>query len=130
MSLSIKISFLLLLALAVLLSLFGWRSIVDEKQGLETLLDRQGAALARSISSFSIEPLLVEDYPVLETALLTIGERTEDIVFIEIVHKGNKVASYQRETGSEARLYHHDIFVDSRPEQGEKPLGEVRLALS
>ena len=130
MSLSIKISFLLLLALAVLLSLFGWRSIVDEKQGLETLLDRQGAALARSISSFSIEPLLVEDYPVLETALLTIGERTEDIVFIEIVHKGNKVASYQRETGSEARLYHHDIVVDSRPEQGEKPLGEVRLALS
>ena len=79
MSLSAKIISFILLALSLLLSGFGWITINEEKKVLQDLLDRQGAALAHAVATFSVESLLVEDFPVLETVLDSIGERTSDM---------------------------------------------------
>jgi len=130
MSLSIKIPALILLTLIGLLSLFGWAFMSDEEQVLQDLLDRQGRGLAQALSTFSVEPLRVEDYRVLETVLHAVGTRTEDVLSIVVLRDGQRVAEYQRSGRSEGKTFRHDIVVPSADGGSETRLGEVRLVLS
>ena len=130
MSLSVKIISLILLTLTALLSLFGWFSISNEKKVLWELLDKQGRAIVHAVSTFSLEPLLVEDYPVLETVLNTIGQQTPGIISIEVSHRGRTVARYWRGDETQGRRFHADILFPTINASPQAPLGEAVLVLS
>jgi len=132
MSLSTKIIGVMLLALGVLSSLFAWTFIRDEEGVLNDLLDRKGEALAHAVSSFSLEPLLVEDYPVLESVLHGIGKQTPDLLSIELTHRGRPVAAFRRDGHSEpGRVFTSLVsFPGVGAETEGAALGEVRLKLS
>lgn len=120
----------MLLILVVLLSAFGWVSIRDERQALEGLLDQHGNSIVNTISASSIELLLIEDYPVLETFLNIIGKKGKSIVSIEVSRKGNIVASYRYPEVVEGKTFSADIIYSPNPHLPETKLGEVRLLLS
>ncbi len=130
MSLSVKITALILLTLTALISVFGWGSLREEEALLQGLLDKHGRSLTQVVSTFSVEPLLVEDYPVLETVLGAIGAGIPRIISIEVLHKGKRVAGYRRQEGEEGKAFHHDIRFPSRLGTAGTVLGEVRLVLS
>jgi len=131
MSLSVKISALILLALTLLLSIFGWVSVREEEAVLRNLLDRHGQSLTRVISTFSIEPLLVEDYPVLESVLQAIGAGTEDIIGIEVLHNGKRAATYRRASEEKGQAFRHEIrFPSLQDKDAGTLLGEVKIVLS
>jgi signal transduction histidine kinase/CheY-like chemotaxis protein len=125
-----KITSLLLLALVSLLFVFGWVSIREESRILESLQARHGNALARVVADFSIDPLLLEDYPVLETVIAGFGRRESDVLAIEVHHKGKVVASYNRSPSEPGLTFSAPVeFHD--PAFGVKSrFGEVKLRLS
>jgi len=129
MSLSLKITATLLFTLLVLLSLFGWVMIGDERRTLESLLDRQGKAITEVIAVFSLDPLLAQDYPKLESILELIGNRTAEILAVEVMQNGRKVAGYRAGNLHDHRVFQHPILAsgDSMPQEDGR---EVRLYLS
>lgn len=118
MSLSLKILSIILAVLISLLSLFGWFSVSSEQKDLKRLLDRQGNALAKVVAAFSIETLLLEDYPVLETNLETIGSQNRDVLSMEVIHRERVVAAYREGRDEEGTMFQAGIFL---PVQAELP---------
>lgn len=130
MNLSVKIVSSMLLTLVILLSGFGWISIKDERQALEGLLEQHGNSIVHTISASTIEPLLIEDYPVLETFLNIIGRKSKRINSIEVIREGNVVASYQSLEAADGIVFSTDIIYSSGPDLPETKLGEIYLLLS
>ncbi|MEJ1487039.1 MAG: response regulator [Candidatus Sedimenticola sp. (ex Thyasira tokunagai)] len=130
MSLSLKILSIILAVLVFLLSLFGWFSVSNEQQGLRNLLDKQGNALAQVVAAFSIESLLMEDYPVLETVLETIGSQNPNALSMEVVHKERVVAAYHAGRGESGSRFQAEIIVPAADGTSGTKLGEVHLILS
>jgi signal transduction histidine kinase len=120
----------MLLTLVVLLSVFGWISIRDERQALEGLLKQHGNSIVHTISASTIELLLMEDYPVLETFLHIIGGKSKRIGSIEVIRRGSIVASYRFPEIVEGKTFSADIVYSPDPRLPESKLGEVRLLLS
>jgi len=130
MSLSLKIIAVIGLALGTLLAAFGWMLIDDEEELLRDVLRERGAALTQVIASFSIDPLLVEDFPVLETVLQTFGLETEDILAISVLHYQQPVATFRRENDEPGTEFRSSISFPTADGNGTTYLGEVRLVLS
>ncbi|MCP3943740.1 MAG: response regulator [Desulfobacteraceae bacterium] len=132
MKLSIKIIIYLLVVLAVVLSLSGWVFIRNEQQILSKNLERYGKALSHTIAVSSIEAIIEEDYPVLNTFLHTIGKEKEDILSAEVLHNNKVVSQYyseKRKNEIEHKIvFNSDILltIDGNSEK----LGEVHLGLS
>ncbi len=131
MSLSLKIITVIGIALGSLFALFAWLMVDDEEQLLQDLLGKRGTALVQVIANFSIEPLLVEDYPVLETVLNSIGNETRDILSISVVQHNHTVASYQQggqiDSGSH---FSSEILFPNLAGNDHTFLGQVDLVLS
>ncbi len=130
MSLSLKIIMSMLLALVALLSLFAWIIISDEERLLGELLRKEGRSLAQAVANFSVEPLLLEDYPVLESVLRAIGTQTENVIALEVAHEGNTVADYHRAGDGSGEAFWHDIVFPGLAGTTGKTLGTVKLVLS
>jgi two-component system sensor histidine kinase BarA len=130
MTLSLKIIAVIGLALGSLFTLFGWLLVDDEERLLRDVLDQRGGALAQVIANFSIEALLVEDYPVLETALKNIGEETEDILSIEVLQHGRSVAGFARDPDANGTRFGSEILIPGLEGGVATYLGEVQLVLS
>jgi two-component system sensor histidine kinase BarA len=130
MSLPLKIILVVGLALGALMALFGSILVDDEEQLLRELLSRRGTALAQVIADFSIETLVVEDYPVLETALNTVGNQTEDILSISVLQRGRPVAQFQRDADMAGTRTVRDILLPGLGGMAPKHLGRVELVLS
>lgn len=130
MNLTVRITSILLIVLTVVLIGFGFVSVRKEQQILEQLLDRQGNAIAHIVSTFSVEALMVEDYPVLETVLTSIGSGNERVMAIRVSHNDQVVASYQRASEKKGRAYQASIVFKSPDGNIDSKLGEVYLRLS
>ncbi len=130
MSLSLKILSIILAVLISLLSLFGWFSVSSEQKDLKRLLDRQGNALAKVVAAFSIETLLLEDYPVLETNLETIGSQNRDVLSMEVIHRERVVAAYREGRDEEGTMFQAGIFLPVQGGTADSKLGEVHITLS
>jgi signal transduction histidine kinase len=120
----------MLLTLVVLLSVFGWISVREERQALEELLDHHGNSIVHTISASTIELLLIEDYPVLETYLNIIGRKSKHIASVEVIRKGKIVASYRSTEVVGGKAFSADIIYSPDPQLSETKLGEVNLLLS
>ena len=130
MSLSVKIISAILLALTLLFTLFGRHSIEDETRSLQLRLDEKGQAIANIVSTFSIEPLLVEDYPVIEGVLNTIGEQNPTILAIDVRRNGRVIASYKRPGEERGNSYRANITLPSQIDTASAIIGTVTLTLS
>jgi signal transduction histidine kinase/ActR/RegA family two-component response regulator len=130
MNLSAKITTIILLTLMLLLFVFGWFSIRDADNVLEGLLDKHGNALTKVVSDFSVDLLLLEDYPVLETVLTSFAERENNVISIEVVHNENTVASFGKLTTEPGKLYVAPVEFRDPLTNVQTSFGEVRLRLS
>lgn len=130
MTLATRIITTILTALASLFAVFAWVAVQDERATLEALLEKEGRAIAHTIAVFSVETLLTEDYPVLESVLRTIGARTPEVLSVEVMHNGRRVARYDDDPENSGHTLTRDIvFSDTDGRPGYR-LGEVRLLLS
>jgi len=131
MSLSLKIITVIGIALGCLFALFGWLMVDVAEQLLHDVLGKRGTALVQVIANFSIEPLLVEDYPVLETVLNSIGNETQDIISITVVQHNRAVASYQRAKQDDSGSHFtSEILFPNLAGNESTLLGQVDLVLS
>ncbi len=131
MSISTKTLATLLFVLLTVFLVSGWISAQNERTLLTRLLEKQGQSLSNSISSLSIEALLSEDYPVLDTFLQTLGRKMENVLSIEIIHNGKVVSKYSTTSaGEKPVVFNSDILLSAAV--GDKPekIGVVRLSLS
>lgn len=94
MRLSTRLTLGIVLASATLMGVIGVLSVNEERIALQSILHKQGNAIARSIAAYSVEALASEDYPALEMVLQTIWHESGNIQLIEVSHGGQLVASY------------------------------------
>lgn len=128
MKLSSKITFFVLVTLIFLLSIFTYIVIKDEKQTLSSLLAEQGILLANTVSAASVEIILVEDYPLLDSYLINISNNYDSISFIKIIKDNKVVSSIENKKHNleldDIKIFNSNILIDS------DLLGKVELGLS
>jgi len=130
LNLQAKITSIILLALTLLMFVFGWFSIADEKDILERLLAKHGKALAKVVSDFSVDLLLLEDYPVLETVLKSFAQREDNVLSIEVTHDGKTVASYSKGSNESGVLFVSPVAFQAPQTKVQSYFGEVKIRLS
>ena len=128
MKLLTKITFFVLSTLILLLSIFSYIVIKDEKATLSSLLTQQGDLLAKTVSAASVEIMLVEDYPVLDSYLLNISTNYKSIDFIEIIKEDKIVSSVKNPDSNESNKV-LEIFSSNITIDGDI-LGTVKLGLT
>jgi len=102
-----------------------------DRRDLLSLLDAQGKILTEQVAISSIEPLLVDDYPVLETLAEFIIKDSQSISFIKIERKDGKVVADSTRTdingvqqeSHQNRIYTFDIVVPSGERIGRSIVG-------
>lgn len=128
MKLLTKITLFVLSTLILLLSIFSYIVIKDEKETLSSLLTQQGELLAKTVSAASVEIMLVEDYPVLDSYLLNISTNYKSIDFIEIIKEEKVVSSIKNPDSNESNkvleIFSSNITIDA------DILGSVKLGLT
>ena len=132
MKLTTKVVLTLLIVLMAALSISGWVSIRREQTVLTELLAKQGKTISHAIAVACIEPLLSEDYPVLNTFLNTTGKESTDILSIEVLHNGQLVSEYKlnQEEPDEGVLFGSEVSFNPGENQLPLKLGKVKLTLS
>lgn len=128
MRLSTRITLGIILMSATLICLFGFLSISEMRNSLQSMLQKQGNTVAKSIAAYSIEALISEDYPALEMVLRTIGRESGNIQFIEVSRNGKVLASYVSPTPDTGLTSYADISLKLNTRVNK--LGEVKLLIS
>ncbi len=129
-NLTAKITFLLLLILVLFFSLVGVVAIQNERRTLYSLLKNHGESHANAIAAFCIESLLIEDYPVLNTFLQTIGSKDSNILSIQLIQDGVVVSDFKdpSATATNLKIFEADIlFAASGVDQ---IIGKIHLGMS
>lgn len=102
-----------------------------DRGDLLSLLDAQGKILTEQVAISSIEPLLVNDYPVLEALAELIIKDSQSISFVKIERKDGKVVADSKMTdingaqqeSHQNRIYTFDIVVPSGERIGRSIVG-------
>ncbi|MFY9261887.1 MAG: PAS domain-containing protein [Gallionella sp.] len=129
MSLSTRITLSITLVTAALLTLLGVLSVDVERLALQSILHKQGNAIAQSIAAYSVEAFVAEDYPALEMTLNTIGNQNLEIVLIEVSRGGKMVAHYGNVSSDNVLTSTADVVLYNSS-SGNQKLGEIKLLLS
>ena len=82
-----------LLFLGTVALLSTWLTVDNLREVLGEQAEAQGRSLARSASIFSVEPLLIEDYPVLETYVEQMVEAKNDVAFVRVYRADGRLAA-------------------------------------
>jgi signal transduction histidine kinase/CheY-like chemotaxis protein len=118
-----------MIVMTLLVAGLTWRDIGNEEQMFQELINDRSQAIINIISVFSVESLLVEDYPVLESVLGNVGKKTADIISISVTINGKIVANYQSDSLDTGLLFVEDVYTNTEQLKNVK-LGQVRLMLS
>ncbi|MBF0382771.1 MAG: hypothetical protein HQL69_17250, partial [Magnetococcales bacterium] len=129
MNLSTKIISSIMVVMILLVCGLTWHEVDEEKMMFRKILAERGEAIAGIVSAFGVESLLKEDYKALQHELVTIGNKTVDVMSIAVNHNGKIVASYLSERSDTGHLFIADIHTNSAQLKNVK-LGEVHLILS
>ncbi|MDH3601134.1 MAG: response regulator [Candidatus Tectomicrobia bacterium] len=132
MRLSNKLICVLALVLIGVSSVSGGLAIRREQRIMQEAQRQHGQGFANTIAVACLEPLLAQDYPVLETVLNTMGRARDDIMSIELVQDGKVLAQYKETpTGSfGATAFSSDVLFSLRDSAIPNKLGEVHVRLS
>lgn len=129
MRLSTRVSLGIILVTAALMGVIGALSVDEERTALQTILRKQGNAVAQSIAAYSVEALVAEDYPALEMGLQSIGRESGNILLIEVSQNGRVVARYSNISPAKFLVSHVDVMLRNTNMEARK-LGEVKLLIS
>lgn len=115
MKLLFKITTLILVALISILSVFTYYQIENEKKVLSYFLNEQGSLLSSTISAGSIETILIEDYPLLDSYLINIQNSFKTIAYIKIFVDDTLVSSIKNKDLEKhnKEIFTKDITIDS-----------------
>lgn len=86
MKLTTKIISVISIVLFVCLIVFTYIFININSQKLKQEIDKDSNTISMFISSFSMESLLIEDYPTVQTHIDNLYQKFENILCIEIIH--------------------------------------------
>jgi signal transduction histidine kinase/CheY-like chemotaxis protein len=131
--LGLKLISAMLLLLGVVWTTSIVHTIESERKALSEQIDAQGASLCKAASVFCVEPLLVEDYPVLAAYVGKLVAEREDVVCMQVVRADGRVVSIapsdvpQPPGGDHIQVYEAPIRVAGKD---SSPLGRVILTLS
>jgi hypothetical protein len=92
-SMGFKLITATLLFVALATAAQGLYNISSEREVLLEQMDAQGQSLTRAASIFAIEPLLIRDYPVLETFAENMINSKHGILAVRIIRADEKVAA-------------------------------------
>lgn len=126
MRLLFKVTRLFLIVLIPILSLFIYLELKDEKKVLSSFLEKEGNLLASTISAGSIESILIEDYPFVESYLVQLIENYNSIVFIKITRDDEVITFAQNAQllNDKLKLFYYDIKIE------DDVIGKIKLAMS
>lgn len=130
MRLSSRVSLSIVLVSAALMGIIGALSIDEERVALHTILRKQGNAAAQSISAYSVEALIAEDYPALDMVLQSVGRENGNILLIEVSQNGRVVARYGSTPHPDRALVSHADVMLYNTAMTTRKLGEVKLLVS
>ena len=121
-----KITTLLLLILIPILAMLAYLQIQKEKKVLNSFLEKQEKVLKITISAGVVEPLLVDDYPILNTYLAMVIENYDDMYLIELEKDGQIIASVinNKLKDDPIKYSNHDI------ELFKNTIGKLKFGLS
>src|SRR5262245_3734934 len=109
-------------------------TIAEERRVLLEQMDAQGNTLARATATFCVEPMLVDDFPVLETCVETLTREDTNVVFSRVLRvDGRTVAVFPRDTAEHdnpdpsLRTYAADILATDKE---QNRLGQVVIGMS
>lgn len=127
-SIAWRILFSTSVTIIVALLLTGAYFVNEQHATIDRSFRQQSQIQTDWIAAFAVEHLIAKDYPSLEHAIAEAGTSNDNILAIEVVHKGYPVATFRRpgaETGIEFRS-----GIKWRGGQSETSLGEVRAVYS
>lgn len=96
MKLTAKITTLVTLVLFIILLIFTYLILENEKRFIAKLQDKQSKAVAQTVSTSIVDAVLLNDYPVMESVLEQTANAHENILLIEITKKDKTLAKYER----------------------------------
>lgn len=103
--------------------------IRSEKQILLEHIDNQGKSLVRTASIFSIDPLLLRDYSLLEANLNNLIQTNQDVVFAKTFREdGKEIASAQTQYGFKESVREYRARI-KMPGSGQD-MGEVTIGIT
>jgi two-component system, NtrC family, sensor kinase len=118
---------------ALIMLATGFYTIITEKEILLKQIDIEGMAIANATSIYSIEPLLIHDYPILETYATNIVRKEYHIGSLEIIRQdGKKVVSEISSDGKEAinggkiRFYEKEVYPY---QEADNSIGTVKIGI-
>jgi two-component system NtrC family sensor kinase len=121
-------SVVLLLALVMISnSLF---IIISERQVLSKQLHTHSYSLARSAAIFAIEPLLIRDYPVLETYAHNMVQEGNGVLHVQIRLADGRVITDVTSNAPEDHRHDNHYKAKIRVDADADPIGEVEIGLS
>lgn len=126
MKLTFKIISLILVALLTVLVIFSYFFIKEGRDTYSYLLNERGKSLTSVIASASLEMLLIEDYPVLETYVQNIQNEYEEVISIQILKDDKVVVRIKKQQDDFQDIYYFKSLIKI---DGDI-IGEVKLNLS
>ncbi|RDH89201.1 MAG: hypothetical protein DIZ77_09815 [endosymbiont of Seepiophila jonesi] len=128
--LSLKLIGTISLFLALVTLGNGLYITLSERQVLSEQLDAQGESLARAASIFAVEPLLIRDYPVLETFTENMVQAKHNVDQVTVLRAdGKTVATSRQPEASQHRHRRYVAQVKADPTD-ERSIGQVEIILS
>jgi len=131
--LGFRIIFLVLGVLILVTSLQLLQSFRQNSEQLSKQVDRHGNSLVVAAAAMSVEPLLVHDYPVLETHAQSLVQGDPDLIYASfMLPDGRKVVTWPPEKDSalsvatEVKVFRYPIRVNP---QDKNSIGEVILGI-
>lgn len=79
--------------MAVIVILFGWYFIKEERAMFRSQLDSVGNSITQATASFSMEPLLLKNYSMIKTYTDNLVRGNKDIVFVYILRTDGTIVS-------------------------------------
>jgi len=121
---------MLLLILVPLFFLAGGVVIQNERRNLYGLLKDHGESHAKAIAAFCVESLLIEDYPVLNTFLQTIGSKDRNILSIQVIQDGVVVSDFKDPSATTTNLKTFEADILFAASGVDQIIGKIYLGMS
>lgn len=132
--LAVKLTAFAILFLVVIAVVAGRYLVRSERQMLREQIDSQGNSLAKATSMSCIEPLILADYPVLETYVDALVSEENDVAFVWIARAdGQVVAEAPHGASMDCELHRRTTVYTSHvtvPPEHSQVLGTVAVGIS
>jgi len=118
--------------LAIIMATISFYSIENQKEALQSYTETLGNSIAETVANFSLEPLLIRDYPILAAFVERLVQRDENIAYIQVFRDNGQLITESKLNAKNVldekyySVYSKEIAVTNF----DKPIGKVVVAIS